>query len=99
MPLSPERYLQTQSDGYVQVRNADHKLLGCIHASLHTDDFMQTAIGQMEVRAALIFCLVPSQEQLVQLPCWEGFIPAQGALDATAPIRDPNDQSDLGEAP
>src|SRR6266700_1146635 len=65
MPLSPERYLQTQSDGYVQVRSPDHKLLGCISASLPTDDFMQTAIGQMEVRSALIFCLVPSGDKSV----------------------------------
>lgn len=100
MTISPEHYLLCNSDNWIAVRNAAGELLGCIPGSPPQEDYLPAPppLGNLEVRAALIFCLVPTQEQCALLSHWPGFVPAKPGR-ATLPVSGPDDQSDLGEAP
>lgn len=96
MPIDPTNYLQTASDGYLQVRRADTSLLGCIPSAVPTDDFIQTPIGAVEIRASLVYCAVPTPDQIERLREWPGFIPLSGLRSAEPIAADPSDQSDIG---
>ena len=100
MPIAPDNYLQTISDGFVAVRTKDGTLLGCIPGSPPTEDYLQSPIGPLEVRAALMYCIVPDEAQIATIRSWPGFIPlAGGQLDLARPAvpSDPDDQSDIGQ--
>jgi hypothetical protein len=100
MPISPENYLHCNSDGWISVRSANGALLGCIPGAPPQEDwlFAPPPLGNIEVRAALIYCLVPTAEQLSFLHCWPGFVPVSPGPKAALPVA-ADDQSDLGKAP
>jgi hypothetical protein len=98
MTISPENYLHCNSDNWISVRSADGVLLGCIPGPPPQEDWLPAPppLGNVEVRAALMYCLVPTAEQLPLLHSWPGFIPVTPGPKAALP---PGDQSDLGQAP
>ncbi|SRR6266576_5008905 len=97
MPISPDTYLHCNSDNWISVRDASGALLGCIPGAPPQEDyiFAPPPLGHVEVHAALIFCLVPTAEQIPLLRSWPGFVPATPGPKQAEPV----DQSDLGEAP
>lgn len=99
MPISPERFIQCQTDGYISVRTFDKELLGCIPGNPPQEDFIQTPIGQIPVYAAVIYCIVPSKDQLARLRELPGFVPAdEQSLDLGRSIAGTTDeQADLAE--
>lgn len=99
MTISPEHYLVCNSDNWISVRDGSGALLGCVPGAPPQEDliFAPPPLGVMEVRAALIFCLVPTAEQIPLLQNWPGFIPATPGPRVAVPLAE--DQSDLGQAP
>ncbi len=101
MTISPENYLHCNSDNWISVRDAKGNLLGCIPGAPPQEDwlFAPPPLGNVEVRAALIYCLVPSAEQLPLLRSWPGFIPVAPAAPTAEGLSQALDQSDIGQAP
>lgn len=88
-------FLRCNADNFITVRTQDGILLGCIPgAAVQQAGYLQTTIGQVEVRMALVYALVPTPEQVAQLDRLEGFTPfnptafEDTAIPIVEPVRD-----------
>lgn len=99
MTISPENYLHCNSDNWISVRSADGTLLGCIPGAPPQEDwlFAPPPLGNVEVRAALIYCLVPTAEQIPLLRSWPGFVPATSGPAQAIPVGE--GEADLATPP
>jgi hypothetical protein len=99
LPISPDKYLLCNKDGWISVRSTDGVLLGCIPGAPPQEDYINAPepLGSVAVWSAMVFCLVPTPEQIQWLSRWPGFVPVATPPTAAQPL--PSDQSDLAEAP
>lgn len=97
MPISPDRFIQCQSDGWIAVRKFDGTLLGAFPGNPPQEDFIQSPIGSIPVYAGVVYCAVPGDDMLPRLRELPGFVPAdEHSLELARPVAS-DDQSDIGQ--